>query len=107
MADYVLKFVKPGQNAIPIESPGITREEWIEWASPCWHGIKQTNTLNVAEARGKDDVRHICPLQLDLINRLIRLYSNPGEIVFDPFTGIGSTGYEAIKLGRRFLGSEL
>lgn len=107
LPDYVLKFVKDGENLVPITSPGITREEWINWASPCWHDIRQTETLNVKEARTDKDVKHICALQLPLISRLIRLFSNPDEIVFDPFTGIGSTGYECMKLDRRFYGCEL
>jgi DNA modification methylase len=107
MGDYIIKLVAPGDNKVPIDSPGITREEWIDWAAPCWHGIRQTRTLNTKEAKSEKDTRHICPLQLDTINRLIRLFSNPGEIIFDPFTGIGSTAYEAIGLDRRFYGCEI
>ena len=106
--DYILKFTKRGDHAVPIDTEGqISRNEWIQWAESAWTGIKETNTLNVREGRGEDDTKHICPLQLDVINRLIRLYSNPGEIVFSPFTGIGSEGYMAIKLERRFYGCEL
>jgi DNA modification methylase len=107
MAEYIIKFIKPGENAVPINSPGITRDDWIKWADSCWHGIRSGNTLNTKEAKGDDDSRHICPLQLDTIDRLIRLYSNPGEIVLDPFSGIGSTGYECMKLERRYFGIEL
>ena len=65
------------------------------------------NTLNVREASADDDDRHICPLQLGTIERCIRLWSNPGELVLSPFAGIGSEGYQAVKLGRRFVGVEL
>lgn len=106
--DYLIKFRAPGENAVPIDAKGqISRNEWIQWAEGTWMDIRETNTLNVKEGKGEDDTKHICPLQLDVINRLIRLYSNPGEIVFSPFTGIGSEGFEALKLGRRFYGCEL
>jgi DNA modification methylase len=106
--DYLLKFRVPGTNAVPIDSPGqVSRNEWIDWAECCWDDIRETDTLNVAEARGPDDVKHIAPLQLGVINRLVRLYSNPGEIIFSPFAGIGSEGFEALKHGRRFYGCEI
>jgi len=85
----------------------VTRNEWIDWAECCWMDIRETDTLNVSEGRAEEDTRHICPLQLTVIRRCIKLFSNPGEIVFSPFTGIGSEGYEAVKLGRRFYGCEL
>jgi len=106
MADYILVFRKPGDNAEPIH-PDITNDEWIAWARPIWYGIRESETLNVAEARSAEDDRHICPLQLGTIERVIRLWSNPGDVVFSPFTGIGSEGYQALKLGRRFVGTEL
>lgn len=106
MADYILVFRKPGDNAEPIH-PDITNDEWIAWARPIWYGIRESETLNVAEARSAEDDRHICPLQLGTIERVIRLWSNAGDVVFSPFTGIGSEGYQAIKLGRRFIGAEL
>lgn len=106
LADYILVFRAPGDNATPI-NPDITNDEWIEWARPIWYGIKESDTLNVAEARSDDDERHICPLQLGTIERCIRLWSNPGETILSPFAGIGSEGYQAIKLGRRFVGCEL
>jgi len=106
MADYVLIFKKPGDNPIPVQ-PDVTNEEWIQWAHPVWYDISETDVLNVAQARDDRDERHICPLQLGLIARLIRLYSNPDEVVFDPFAGIGSTGYEAVRYGRKFIGIEL
>lgn len=106
LADYILVFRKPGENAVPIV-PDLTNNEWIEWARPIWYGISETDTLNVAEARGDKDERHICPLQLGTIERCIRLWSNPGELVVSPFAGIGSEGYEAVRLGRRYVGVEL
>lgn len=106
LADYILVFRKPGDNAVPI-LPDLTNEEWIEWARPIWYGIRESDTLHAAEARENDDERHICPLQLGTIERCIRLWSNPGELIVSPFTGIGSEGYEAVRLGRRFFGTEL
>jgi len=108
LPDYLIKFRAPGDNAVPINTKQqVSREEWIEWAECCWKDIKETDTLNVKDGRGKDDTKHICPLQLGVIDRLVRLYTNPGEIVFSPFTGIGSEGYVAVKKGRRFYGCEL
>ena len=108
LPDYLIKFRAPGENVVPVVGPNqVTREQWINWAECCWMDIRETNTLNVKEGRGKDDVKHICPLQLDVIDRLIRLYSNPDELVFSPFTGIGSEGFVALKLARRFYGCEL
>lgn len=108
LPDYLLKFTSPGDNQTPIQSPGqVSREEWIAWAESAWSGIRETDTLNVRGTKGEDDTRHICPLQLEVIERLVRLYSNPGEVVFSPFAGIGSEGWVALKLGRRFHGCEL
>lgn len=113
MADYILIFRKPGKNAVPVTHPadnplaGLTNDEWISWARPIWYGIRESDTLQVAEARDDEDERHICPLQLGTIERCIRLYSNPGELVLSPFAGIGSEGYESVRLGRRFVGFEL
>jgi hypothetical protein len=106
LADYILVFRKPGDNAVPI-IPDISNEDWIEWARPVWYGIRETDTLNTAVAKENNDERHICPLQLGTIERCIRLWSNPGEMVLSPFMGIGSEGYEALRLGRRFTGVEL
>jgi len=106
LADYLLLFRKPGDNQVQIKND-VSNEEWIEWARPVWLDIRETNTLNVRVARDAEDERHICPLQLDFIERVIRLWSNPGETVFSPFAGIGSEPYTAIKLGRRGLGIEL
>lgn len=109
MADYLLMFRKPGDNSVPITPTehGLTNDDWISWARPVWYGIRETNTLNTAVAKADQDERHICPLQLDLIERCVRLWSNPGETVLSPFAGIGSEGHEAIRLGRRFVGVEL
>ena len=91
LGDYLIKFRSPGENANPINDKGqVSRQNWIDWAEAAWTDIRETNTLNVAEGRGEDDVKHICPLQLDVIERLVRLYSAEGEIVFSPFTRIGS-----------------
>ena len=125
LADYMLQFRKPGDNPNPIhagiseryenEDGWITSEEWIEWASPVWYrqregipgGIRETNVLNVKQARDTDDERHLCPLQLDVIERAVKLWSAPKELVFSPFAGIGSEGYVALQLDRRFVGIEL
>lgn len=106
LADYILIFRAPGENAVPVK-PDITNNEWIEWARPIWYGIRETDTLNVAEGREADDERHICPLQLGTIERCVRLWSNPGETVLSPFAGIGSEGFVSVKRGRRFVGVEL
>jgi DNA modification methylase len=106
LADYVLIFKKPGDNAVPVHGD-VSNEEWIEWARPIWYGIKETNTLNARVAREDADERHIAPLQLDFIERCVRLWSNRGETVLSPFAGIGSEVYTAVKLGRRGVGVEL
>ena len=106
LADYLLLFRKPGDNPVPIKND-VSNDEWIEWAQPVWWDIRETNTLNVRVARDDADERHICPLQLDFIERCIRLWSNPGEVVLSPFAGIGSEIYTARKLGRYGLGCEL
>jgi DNA modification methylase len=105
-ADYLLLFRKPGENDTPILAE-CTNDEWIKWASPVWLDIRETNTLNTAVAKTDKDERHICPLQLDLIDRVIRLWSNKGELVLSPFAGIGSEGVGALRRGRRFIGIEL
>jgi DNA modification methylase len=106
LPDYLLKFRKPGDNPVPVKSD-VSNEEWIAWARPIWLGIRETNTLNVRVAKDDADERHVCPLQLDFIERCIRLWSNPGELVLSPFAGIGSEVYTAVKVGRRGLGIEL
>ncbi len=106
LADYLLIFRKPGDNLIPVKTD-VTNEEWINWAQPVWWDIKETKTLNARAGREQADERHICPLQLDFIERCVRLYSNRGETVLSPFAGIGSEGYVAVQHGRRFIGIEL
>jgi DNA modification methylase len=106
LADYLLIFRKPGDNPVPIKTD-VSNDEWIDWAQPVWWNIRETNTLNAAVAREAADERHICPLQLDFIERCVRLWSNRGELVLSPFAGIGSEIYTAVRLGRRGLGIEL
>lgn len=106
LADYLLVFKRPGENAVPIVGD-VDNETWIEWARPIWVGIRETDTLNTAAARDDRDERHICPLQLPLIERCVRLWSNEGETVLSPFAGIGSEGVVSLKHGRRFVGCEL
>lgn len=105
LADYLLIFKKPGP-AVPVLTD-VTNEEWIEWAQPIWWNIRESNTLNARAAREEADERHICPLQLDFIERVVRLYSNKREVILSPFAGIGSEVYVAAKLGRRGVGIEL
>ncbi len=106
LADYLLVFRKPGENQMPVR-PDISREDWIAWARPVWYGIRESETLNAAEAREEQDERHIAPLQLETVERCVRLWSNPGELVLDPFAGIGTVPYVAVRLGRRAVGIEL
>ena len=109
MPDYLLVFRKPGDNAEPITH---TAEDfpvslWQEWASPVWMTVDQGRVLNVKGSKEAGDERHLCPLQMDVIERATILWSNPGNIVLSPFMGIGNEGHEAIRLGRRFEGIEL
>lgn len=111
--DQMLLFRKPGDNAVPIPHhadeapPGVSNQNWIDWARPVWLDINRTKTLNVAVAKEADDTRHLHALQLDFIERCIRLWSNPGELVVSPFGGVGSEPYMARKLGRRAWACEL
>lgn len=135
MGDYVLVFRKPGENqtpVTPVENGEISNEIWIEWAHPIWgvefdkddlalegaettnwlinstwYGIRESDTLQYRHARGAEDDKHICPLQLETIERCVKLWSNPGETICSPFAGIGSEGYQAIRFGRKFIGIEL
>jgi DNA modification methylase len=124
LPDYLLAFRKPGANPLPVEHTdgltdyhgaddpgefGVKRSHniWRAYASPVWMDIRQTHTLNFREAREEKDEKHVCPLQLDTIARAITLWSNPGEVVFSPFAGVGSEVYGAVSLGRRGLGVEL
>lgn len=109
LADYVLVFRKPGDNPEPVgkDKALFPVDLWQKWASPVWMDIDQTDVLNGRTARESDDERHVCPLQLDLIERAVRLWSNPGDVVLSPFMGIGSEGFASIKAGRKFIGCEL
>ncbi len=109
MPDYLLVFRKPGDNPSPIihRAEDFPVEQWQEWASPVWMTVNQTNVLNVAAARSAHDERHLCPLQLDVIERALHLWSNPGDVVLSPFMGIGSEGVMAMKARRKFIGIEL
>lgn len=107
--DYLVTMRKPGENPDRIEH---TPEEfpvdlWQKIASPVWMDINPSRTLQYRSAREDDDERHICPLQLDVIERALMLWSREGDLVFSPFAGIGSEGYCAVKMRRRFVGSEL
>lgn len=107
--DYVVTMRKPGENPEPIEHTNETFpvDLWQKYASPVWMDIKQSNTLQKKSARAEEDERHICPLQLDVIKRCICLWTNPGDIVLDPFAGIASSNYMALRLDRRTIGIEL
>lgn len=109
MADYLLVFRNAGENEEPVghKPTEFPVEQWQQWASPVWMDIEQTNTLNVRMAKEAADEKHLCPLQLDLIDRAVIMWSNKGDIVLSPFMGIGSEGYQALKLGRKFIGTEL
>lgn len=107
LSDFILIFKKPGDAAVKVNNNEVSREEWINWAQGVWSDIKETDTLQVRGTKGDGDVKHVCPLQLPVINRCVRMYSMPGEVVLSPFAGIGSEGYESLKLGRKFVGIEL
>jgi DNA methylase len=120
LADYVCTFRKPGKNPDPIagrldcfvgenfESTGdLSIDIWQRYASPVWMDIRQGRTLNGREARSDKDEAHISPLQLDVIERCMQLWSNPGDVVLSPFMGIGSEGVVSLQMGRKFVGFEL
>ena len=132
LSDMLLQFRAPGKNQMPIRAGRserygntagwVTPEDWILWARPVWYasdyepgsgglscetGIAETNVLNVAAARSEQDERHLCPLQLGVIRRCVRVWSNPGDLVYSPFAGVGSEGVVALSEGRRFVGGEL
>lgn len=112
MAEYVLTFRKWADEGEEVSPVTHTKDEfplrqWQEWASPVWMTIDQTNVLNVRVAREDADEKHICPLQLDVVERCVGLWSNPGDVVFSPFAGIGSEGVMSLKMGRKFVGIEL
>lgn len=107
--DYVVTMRKPGENPEPIEHTNETFpvDLWQKYASPVWMDIRQSDTLQKKSARAEEDERHICPLQLEVIKRCICLWTNPGDIVLDPFAGIASSNYMALRLDRRTIGIEL
>lgn len=109
LADYLITMRKPGDNPEPVtktnESFPVAR--WQQYASPVWMDINESDTLQYRSAREHDDEKHICPLQLPVISRAIELWSNHDDLVLSPFAGIGSEGYEAVRMGRRFIGFEL
>lgn len=107
--DYLLVFRKPGENPRPVtkDRSKYPVDWWQEVASPVWMTVDQGRVLNKDGARDHCDEKHICPLQLDVIERSIELWSNEGDLVYSPFTGIGSEGVGALSLNRRFIGSEL
>lgn len=110
LPDYVVTVRKPGDCEERVKHDGETDLPvmlWQKYASPVWFDIDQGRTLNKLPARDENDEKHMCPLQLDVIERCIHLWTNPGDLVFSPFTGIGSEGYTAVKMGRRFVGTEL
>lgn len=107
--DYLLVFQKPGDNPNPVThtAEDFPVDQWQQWASPVWMDINQTNVLQKRSARAEKDEKHICPLQLDFIYRCLVMWSNEGDTVFSPFTGIGSEGYQSVLHGRKFIGTEL
>lgn len=107
--DYIITMRKPGENPERVSHTHETFpvDVWQNYASPVWMDIRQSDTLQKKSAREEKDERHICPLQLEVIQRCIELWTNPNDIVFDPFAGIGSVPYTAVKLGRRGIGVEL
>ena len=122
LPDYIVTMRKPGENKNLIAhnngmvtyagedavKKGVySHEVWRKYASPVWFDIRQTHTLNKSGAREQKDERHICPLQLDVIERCLTLWSKPGDVVLSPFMGIGSEGYKAIEMERKFIGIEL
>lgn len=112
-ADYVLVFRKNAlheanyPNPVSHTAEDFPVDKWQRWASPVWSDIRQTHVLQYRDAKDDEDERHICPLQLDVIERCITLWSNPGDVVLSPFAGIGSEGYQALTMGRQFIGVEL
>jgi len=120
--DYLVTMRKPGENPEPVagkldyfsgepstfkQTANLSIDIWQRYASPIWMDIRPGNTLQKASARENKDERHICPLQLDVIERALQIWSNENDIVLSPFAGIGSEGYQALLMGRRFIGVEL
>lgn len=109
LPDEVLVFRAPGANEAPVSHSAeeFPVSQWQRWASPVWDDIDQSDVLPCRAAKEEDDQKHLCPLQLEVIRRCVRLWSNPGDTVLSPFAGIGSEGYVALQEGRKFIGCEL
>ena len=108
LPDYVVTMRKPGEIVERVtHGDDLPVMMWQKYASPIWDDINQSRTLNKMPARDDKDLKHMCPLQLDVIERCIHLWTNPGDVVFSPFTGIGSEGFCSVKMGRKFIGTEL
>lgn len=108
LPDYVVTMRKPGEAEVRVtHGDDLPVLMWQKYASPIWDDINQGRTLNKLPARDENDTKHMCPLQLDVIERCIHLWTNPGDLVFSPFAGIGSEGVTAVSMGRRFVGTEL
>jgi DNA modification methylase len=105
--DYLLIFRKDGERLNPVKNEHVPVDLWQKWASPVWMDINYSNTLQYTSARDQKDEKHICPLQLDTIERAINLYTNEGDTVFTPFMGIGSEVYQALKMNRKGIGIDL
>lgn len=107
--DYLVTMRKPGDNPEPVtkDAGEFSVDTWQKYASPVWMDINMSDTLQYMQARSSDDERHIAPLQLGVIQRAVRLWTNPDDVVLTPFMGIGSEAYVAVKMGRRAIGIEL
>ncbi|WP_315539982.1 DNA methyltransferase [Eikenella corrodens] len=107
--DYLITMRSPGEvtDKVTHDPAQYPVDKWQKAASPVWMDIDPSDTLQYRSAREHDDERHICPLQLDVIRRGVDLWTNPGDVVLSPFAGIGSEGFVALEMGRRFIGAEL
>lgn len=107
--DYLVTMRAPGEmvDKVTHDPEQYPVDKWQKVASPVWMDIDPSDTLQYRSAREHDDERHICPLQLEVIRRGIELWTNPGDVVLSPFTGIGSEGFVAVEMGRKFVGAEL
>ncbi len=107
--DYLVTMRKPGENPEPVSNTNETFpvKLWQRFASPVWDDINPSDTLQYRSAREHKDERHICPLQIEVIRRALKLWTNEGDTVLSPFAGIGSEGVVAVESGRRFVGVEL
>ena len=105
--DNVLVFRKDGDRSEPVANTELPVELWQQYASPIWMDIDQGDTLNFRIAREEEDEKHLCPLQIGVIQRLVHLYTNPGDTVLTPFLGIGSEAWQSVRMGRKAIGFEL